>query len=94
MSRRLLLVPICAAAALSCRPAPLPDPNFGGLEHGRRTLDLRNDVQLLELTNGKNSVKEIIKQSRLGSFEVSKMLYRLLNVRLVRRKVAPVAVSQ
>jgi zinc protease len=52
MSRRLLLVPICAAAALSCRPAPLPDPNFGGLEHGRRTLDLRNDVQLLELTNG------------------------------------------
>lgn len=54
----------------------------------------RDELAVLELTNGKNSVKEIIKQSRLGSFEVSKMLYRLLNVRLVRRKVAPVAVSQ
>lgn len=54
----------------------------------------RDELAVLELTNGKNSVKEIIKQSRLGSFEVSKMLYRLLNVRLIRRKVAPVAVSQ
>ncbi len=53
----------------------------------------RDELAVLELTNGKNSVREIIKQARLGSFEVSKMLYRLLNVRLIRRKVAPVVVS-
>ena len=52
MSRRHLILPICTAAALSCRPAPLPDPNFGGLDQGRRALGLRNDVQLLKLANG------------------------------------------
>ncbi len=52
MSRRHLILPICAAAALGCRPSPLPDPNFGGLDQGKRSLGLRNDVQLLKLTNG------------------------------------------
>jgi hypothetical protein len=28
----------------------------------------------------------------MGSFEVSKMLYRLLSIKLVRRRVMPVAV--
>ncbi|MGN6107458.1 MAG: DUF4388 domain-containing protein [Kofleriaceae bacterium] len=52
----------------------------------------REELAVLELVNGKNSIKDIIRKSRMGSFEVSKMLYRLLSIKLVRRRVLPVAV--
>ncbi|MCE9580680.1 MAG: response regulator [Deltaproteobacteria bacterium] len=52
----------------------------------------REELAILEQVNGKNSVKDIIRKSRMGSFEVSKMLYRLLSIKLVRRRVMPVAV--
>ena len=49
-------------------------------------------LAVLELVDAKNTVKEIVRKSRMGSFEVSKMLYRLLSIKLVRRLVLPVAV--
>jgi len=52
----------------------------------------REELTVLELANGKNTVKEIIRASKMGSFEVSKMLYRLLSIKLVRPRVQPVAV--
>lgn len=52
----------------------------------------REELVVLELVNGKNTVKEIVRTSRMGSFEVSKMLYRLLSIKLIRRRVMPVAV--
>ncbi|HZJ65066.1 MAG TPA: DUF4388 domain-containing protein [Kofleriaceae bacterium] len=52
----------------------------------------RDELTVLELVNGKNTIKDIIRKSRMGSFEVSKMLYRLLSIKLVRRRVLPVAV--
>ncbi|HEY5927229.1 MAG TPA: DUF4388 domain-containing protein [Kofleriaceae bacterium] len=52
----------------------------------------REELAVLEQVNGKNTVKEIVRKSRMGSFEVSKMLYRLLSIKLVRRRVLPVAV--
>jgi len=52
----------------------------------------REELAVLELVNGKNTVKEITRASRMGSFEVSKMLYRLLSIKLIRRRVMPVAV--
>ena len=52
----------------------------------------REELAILELVNGKHTVKELIRQSRMGSFEVSKMLYRLLSIKLIRRRVMPVAV--
>jgi DNA-binding response OmpR family regulator len=52
----------------------------------------REELAVLELVNGKNTVKEIVRASRMGSFEVSKMLYRLLSIRLIRRRVMPIAV--
>jgi DNA-binding response OmpR family regulator len=52
----------------------------------------REELAILELVNGKHSVKDIVRQSRMGSFEVSKMLFRLLSIKLIRRRVAPVAV--
>jgi CheY-like chemotaxis protein len=57
-----------------------------------RTRLTREELTVLELVNGKNTVKEIIRASRIGSFEVSKMLYRLLSIKLIRRRVMPVAV--
>ena len=52
----------------------------------------RDELTVLELVDGKNTVKDIIRSSRIGSFEVSKMLYRLLSIKLIRRRVMPVAV--
>jgi DNA-binding response OmpR family regulator len=52
----------------------------------------REELAILELVNGKNTVKEIVRQSRMGSFEVSKMLYRLLSIKLIRKRVPVVAV--
>ncbi|MFH2009924.1 MAG: response regulator [bacterium] len=52
----------------------------------------REELTVLELVNGKNSVKDIIRNSRMSSFDVSKMLYRLLSIKLIRKRVAPVAV--
>ena len=59
------------------------------LEKARLT---RDELSVLELVNGKNTVKEIQRQSRMGSFDVSKMLFRLLSIKLIRRRVTPVAV--
>jgi len=56
---------------------------------GRLTRDER---AVLDLVNGRRTVKEIVRESRLGSFEVSKMLFRLLSIKLIRRRVMPVAV--
>lgn len=52
----------------------------------------REELTVLELVNGKNTVKELIRESRMGSYEVSKMLYRLLSIKLIRKRVMPIAV--
>ncbi len=52
----------------------------------------REELAVLELVNGKNTVKEIVRTSRMGSFDVSKMLFRLLSIKLIRRRVMPIAV--
>jgi DNA-binding response OmpR family regulator len=61
----------------------------GDLERARLT---REESMLLELVDGHHTVRDIQRQTRLSSFEVSKMLYRLLSIRLIRRRVSPVAV--
>jgi DNA-binding response OmpR family regulator len=53
---------------------------------------LREEVAVLELVNGKNSVRDIIALTKMGSFDVTKMLYRLLRNKLIRRRVSPLAV--
>ena len=52
----------------------------------------RDELAVLELVDGKHTVQEIIRRSRMGSFEVSKMLFRLLSLKLVRRRAQSVAV--
>ncbi len=65
------------------------DDAIAAMGRGRLT---REELAVLELVNGKNSVKDIIRHSRMSSFDVSKMLYRLLSIKLIRKRVAPVAV--
>jgi CheY-like chemotaxis protein len=52
----------------------------------------REEIAVLELVNGKNTVKEIVRLIRMGSFDVSRLLYRLLAIKLIRKRVSPVAV--
>lgn len=53
---------------------------------------LRDEIAVLEFVNGKHSVREIITLAKMGSFDVTKMLYRLLRNKLIRRRVSPLAV--
>jgi CheY-like chemotaxis protein len=48
----------------------------------------RDEIAVLEFVNGRTAVKEIIRALRMGSFDVSKILYRLLRTKLIRRRVA------
>jgi len=58
---------------------------------GRARL-VREELTVLELVNGRNTIRDIIRQSRMSSFDVTKLLYRLLSAKLIRKKVSPVAV--
>jgi CheY-like chemotaxis protein len=57
---------------------------------GRNKLT-REETLVLELVNGRNTVRDIIQLSHLGSFDTTKMLYRLLRTKLIRKRVTPVA---
>ncbi len=52
MSRRPRSLPVAVAAVALAACGPTALPNFGGLEPDARTLKVKNDVRLLELTNG------------------------------------------
>jgi CheY-like chemotaxis protein len=59
----------------------------GALPRGTFT---RDELAVLELVNGRNSVREIVRLLRLGSFDVSRLLFRLLRTKLIRRRLGPV----
>ncbi len=52
----------------------------------------RDELDVLELINGRNSVKEIARRTRTGTFAVSRIVYRLSKSNVVRRRVPPVTV--
>jgi hypothetical protein len=52
----------------------------------------REELGVLELLNGRNSVKEIARKTRTGTFAVAKVLYRLSRAKLARRRLDPVQV--
>jgi len=58
---------------------------------GRGKLTHEEDA-VLDLINGRNTVRDIIRLAGMGSFDVTKMLYRLLRIKLIRRRVPPMAV--
>jgi hypothetical protein len=56
-----------------------------------RTRLTREEIAVLDLCDGRRSIRDIIDQSQLGAFDTTKMLYRLARTHLVRHRVAPVA---
>jgi len=57
---------------------------------GRARL-LREEMLVSDLCDGRRSVREILEASPLGAFDTTKMLYRLLRTRLIRRRLPAVA---
>ena len=51
---------------------------------------LREEAAVLEIVNGKNTVRDIISLSKMGSYDVTQVLFRLLRCKFIRRRVAPV----
>jgi CheY-like chemotaxis protein len=57
-----------------------------------REILARDELDVLELINGRNSVKDIARRTRTGTFAVSRIVYRLAKSNVVRRRVMPVTV--
>ena len=53
---------------------------------------LREELAIAELVNGKNTVRDLIQISKMGSYDVTQVLFRLLRSKLIRRRAAPVVV--
>ncbi len=64
-------------------------PNESRIAEVARGQLTRDEIAVMEFVNGKTPVKDIIRALRLGSFDVSKILFRLLRAKLIRRRVAP-----
>lgn len=53
---------------------------------------LREETAIADLVNGRNTVRDIIQISKMGSYDVTQVLFRLLRSKLIRRRVAPMVV--
>jgi len=53
---------------------------------------LREEAAIADLVNGRNTVRDLIQISKMGSYDVTQILFRLLRSKLIRRRVAPVVV--
>jgi CheY-like chemotaxis protein len=62
------------------------DPKIAGLPRGTFT---RDELAVLEEVDGRQSLREIMRKLRIGSFDVAKMFFRFRRTRLVRPRVAP-----
>ena len=51
----------------------------------------RDELAVLEQIDGRQSVRDVVRKLRMGSFDVSKMFFRLRRARLIRRRVSPTA---
>jgi hypothetical protein len=52
----------------------------------------REELAVLERVDGRLNVREIVRTLRMGSFDVSKILFRLLRTKLIRARLEPIAV--
>jgi CheY-like chemotaxis protein len=59
---------------------------------GKESFD-RNELTILEQINGRISVKEVARKTRMGTFAVTRIVYRLAMARIVRRRLPPVLTS-
>lgn len=66
------------------------EDRIGRLPRGTLT---RDEIAVLDAMSGKSTVRDVIRTLRLGSFDVSKILYRLLHTKLIRPRVEPSVAS-
>jgi len=64
------------------------EDRIGELPRGTLT---RDEIAVLDALSGRASVRDIVRTLRMGSFDVSKILYRLLRTKLIRRRIQPIA---
>jgi hypothetical protein len=64
------------------------DDKIGEVPRGTFT---RDELAVLGEVDGRQSLRDIVRKLRMGSFDVSKIVFRLRRARLVRRRVAPAA---
>ena len=53
----------------------------------------RDEIAVLDALSGRNTVRDVIRTLRMGSFDVSKIIYRLVHTKLIRPRVEPSATS-
>ena len=53
---------------------------------------LREEAAIADLVNGRNTVRDVIQISKMGSYDVTQVLFRLLRSKLIRRRAAPMVV--
>jgi hypothetical protein len=51
----------------------------------------RDELAVLEQIDGRQSLRDVVRKLRMGSFDVSKMFFRLRRAHLIRRRVPPTA---
>jgi DNA-binding response OmpR family regulator len=66
------------------------EDRIGELPRGTLT---RDEIAVLDALTGRSSVRDVVRTLRMGSFDVSKILYRLLRTKLIRRRIQPIASS-
>ena len=64
------------------------DHKIGDTPRGTFT---RDELAVLEQVDGRQSVREVVRKLRMGSFDVAKMFFRLRRARLIRHRVPPTA---
>jgi DNA-binding response OmpR family regulator len=64
------------------------EPKITAMPRGTFT---REELAVLERIDGRLTVREIVRALRMGSFDVSRVLFRLLRTKLIRPRLEPVA---
>jgi CheY-like chemotaxis protein len=52
----------------------------------------RDELAVLDQVDGRQSVREVVRKLRMGSFDVSKLFFRLRRTRVLRTRVPPTAI--
>jgi hypothetical protein len=63
------------------------DDKIGAMPRGTFT---RDELAVMSEIDGRQTVRDLVRKLRMGSFDVSKTIFRLRRARFVRRRIAPV----
>lgn len=64
------------------------DDRIARLPRGTLT---RDEIAVLDALSGRSTVRDVIRTLRMGSFDISKIIYRLVHTKMIRPRVEPAA---